>query len=217
MKLPPGFCLRLRLAVILVMLGFWTPVHAQIGSGWVQKTYGEILEPETNDVLFTISPVPGHFFIKQDDFCTYTNSGGVETFNLWNPDSNRIEVRVKNDYTNGTQQFEGDVLLLPPSDNECVMQIFGSDGNGNATLFMLRGYAANGGSLEHYGDTVLVTNIYKTWVHVNVIHVNGQYAQAYINGVLAGQWTRGSNSVASHYFKYGCYGTLTTSLAGVQW
>jgi hypothetical protein len=30
---------------------------------------------------------------------------------------------------------------------------------------MLRGYSDNNGTLEHYGDTVLATNIYNTWVH----------------------------------------------------
>jgi len=215
--------LKFRLTPVLGALagllvgGAVVSARGQIGGGWTQMTYGERLEPETNDVLFSISPPPSVFIISPGDYCTYTNSGGVETFNLWNPDSNRIEIRVNDDYTSGNQQFEGDVRLSPPTDNECVMQIFGSDGNGNATLFMLRGFSANGGSLEHYGDTVVVTNIYNTWVHVNIIHVPGQYVQTYINGVLAGQWTRGSNSTASHYFKYGCYGTLNTASAGVQW
>src|SRR5208282_608453 len=206
------------LAIVLAC-GVVTPAQAQIGSGWTQQTYGEELEPETNDVLAVISPPPSYYFISSDNYCTYTNSGGIETFNLWNPDSNRIEIRVENDFTYGNQQFEGDVMLLPPTENECAMQIFGSDAPGtDATLFMLRGYTNNNGTLEHYGDTVLATNINNTWVHVNVIDVPGQYVQTYINGILAGQWTRGSNAAAdTHYFKYGCYGTLTTSSAGVQW
>lgn len=199
------------LVSILLVLFFTIPAHAQIENGWTEAKYGEFLNPEIKDKLSEIQPVPK---VYHGIGCSYTNADGVETFSLLNKNSNRIEIRVENNYKSGQHQFEGDVRIFPPLDNECLMQIFGN--TTHATLFMLRGWSDNGGSLKRYGDDVLATNIYSNWVHVNVIDDRARHTtQVYINGTLKGQWT--DTDSARNYFKYGCYGTMRTGHAEAQW
>ena len=196
---------------ILLALAFAIPAHAQIGNGWTEIKYDEFLNPEIKDKLYEIRPFPKEY---RSIGCSYTNAGGVETFSLLNKNSNRIEIRVENNYQSGQHQFEGDVRIFPPLDNECLMQIFGN--TTHATLFMLRGWSDHGGSLKRYGDDVLATNIYSNWVHVNVIDDRDRHTtQVYINGTLKGQWT--DTDDARNYFKYGCYGTMRTGHAQAQW
>ena len=187
---------------------------AQLGTGWTQRTFSETLDAEVLEAHKFMRQVPAHY-LSGNGFCSYTNTDGVEEFHLWSTNSNRIEIRIQNDYQAPEvgQQFEGDVMLLPPTDNECLMQIFG--GVTHATLFMLRGSDENGGSLMHYTKEVLATNVYNAWVRVNVIHMPGKSVQIYLNGIFAGQWPDESGD-HPHFFKYGCYGTHT-EIDGVRW
>src|SRR5438105_4334074 len=162
-----------------------------------------------------MSFVPEHY-ASPGRSCSYLNADGIEEFHLTSTNANRIEIRVQNDYQAPAlgRQFEGDVMLLSPTGNESLVQIFGN--YSHATLFMLRGDSSNGGSLRYYTKEVLMTNVYETWVHVNVIHMPGQYVQVYLNGEFKGQWEDESLDHA-HFFKYGCYGTLDTDSAEVKW
>src|SRR2546430_1249482 len=81
---------------------------------------------------------------------------------------------------------------------------------------MFLGGRSKGGRLQDFRKEELITNKYETWVHVNVIHMPGQYVQVYLNGEFKGQWEDESLDHA-HFFKYGCYGTLDTDSAEVKW
>jgi hypothetical protein len=144
---------------------------------------------------------------------SYDRSGGVETFRLFNNGTNRVEVRVQDNYTSGQRQFEGELRVSAPTNNESAMQIFGNDGSG-ATTLMVRSYSRNGGTLRGGGKD-LATNIYGKWVRVNVIHdATANKYSIYINGALKAS-ANGPNG--THYFKYGVYGTLRTASAQHQW
>jgi len=211
----PSCRMNRRLCSFLVLLTLAGTARAQLGTGWTEQVSTRLLHAETNGVLNIIG-VPDHFDVAPGEFCSYTNAGEYEEFHLWRTNSNRIEVRFKNDYSAPAsgRQFEGDVMLLSGTGNECVMQIFGN--NSRATLFMLRGNSADGGSLRHNTHETLMTHVYDTWVHVNVIHIPGQSVKVYLNGELKGQYPDDS-AAHVHFFKYGCYGTLDTDQAGVRW
>jgi hypothetical protein len=99
------------------------------------------------------------------------------------------------------------------------MQIFG--GNSGATTQMIRAYNVGGGTLRKVpGSVVLAENIHGTWIKVNVIHdVGANYVRTYINGKLIstgdGEAMNAGND--GWYHKYGCYGTLRTGMAKVEW
>jgi hypothetical protein len=189
--------------------------RAQIGNNWIQRSYSEFFDSQIDGEHTFIRQVPRHY-LSPDGSCAYTNAEGVEEFRIFTNRCSRVEVRVQNDYhaPASGRQFEGDVMLLPPTGHESLVQIFGA--NDHATLFMLHGDSAEGGSLRHYDREVLATNVYNTWVRVNVIHIPGQFVQVYLNGEFKGQWWDNSED-HSHYFKYGCYGTLDSETAGVKW
>src|SRR5207247_6740984 len=133
-----------------------------MGSGWTEKTFTERFQYETNDILFSISPPPSSF---NNGFCEYDNTGGVETFQLMKTQSNRAEIRPNDDYSSGSRQFQGDVLVSRPSTDECIHQIF----NGSTAPFLLlREETNSNGSLKvalHTGGGAsnLATNIYGVW------------------------------------------------------
>src|SRR3954463_5515857 len=117
-------------------------VQAQVGSGWTQKTFSERYEYESNDVFFTITPPPASF---NNTLCEYDNTGGIETFQLLNPRSNRSEIRPNDDYSSGSRPFQADVLISKPSTDECIHQVF----NGSTAPFLLlREETNNNGSLK---------------------------------------------------------------------
>jgi hypothetical protein len=144
----------------------------------------------------------------------YTDATGIETFQMLNTTSNRVERRMWNDYTTGRWQFVGEVQPFSPSDNECVMQIFGGTQTG-ATTQMIRAYAANNGSLR-IGSDVIATNVWGKWTRINVIHDTfANTVQTYVDGVL--KHTKSGDAPGPWYHKYGDYGTVTTGTAKVEW
>ena len=63
---------------------------------------------------------------------------------------------------------------------------------------------AEGGDLRHVNDTILLSNIYGKWFHLNVIHNTSTHTiLVYVNGTLTHSWqdTGGSD----WYFKCGVY------------
>jgi hypothetical protein len=139
----------------------------------------------------------------------------VETFRLLDNRSNRSEIRLQNEYSTGSRQFEGYVTFYAPLNDESLMQIFGS--TSGATQLMVRGYSASGGSIRGAGQT-LITNCYGKEVRVNVIHLQenvGNKILIYINGVKKAEIA--DNESVTNYHKYGNYGTLTTDEAVVKW
>lgn len=144
---------------------------------------------------------------------SYDRAGGVETFRLVNNGTNRVEVRVQDNYTSGQRQFEGELKVGTPTNDESAMQIFGNDGAG-ATTLMIRSFSRNGGTLRGGGKD-LISNIYGKWVRINVTHdATANRYSIYIDGALK-VTANGPNG--THYFKYGVYGTLGTPSAQHQW
>lgn len=203
----------LTATILLSALVLSVSARAQIGSGWTQTNYTERFEYESNDVLLTISPPPSSF---NNGSCEYDNTSGIETFQLLNSHSNRGEIRFNDDYSSGSRQFQADVLVSAPSSDECIHQVF----NGStAPYLLLREETNNGGSLKialHSGGGLsgIGTNLIGTWFRINSINslIDGN-THIYLNGALV--WS-GANPGGTFYTKYGCYGTLTTPNAKVQ-
>ncbi|HEX6428937.1 MAG TPA: T9SS type A sorting domain-containing protein [Niastella sp.] len=209
---------RLLCAVICITLisTLSSIAHAQLGSGWVQYSPTKKIHLDNEDGLqiynwtaskSVCSPVCADY--------SYASSTETETFRLLDNRTNRSEIRLQNDYSTGSRQFEGYVTFYSPLNDESLMQIFGS--TSGATQLMIRGYAASGGSIRGAGQT-LATNVYGKEVRINVIHLQenaGNKIIIYINGVKKAEIA--DNESVSNYHKYGNYGTLTTDEAVVKW
>ena len=181
-----------------------------IGSGWREHNPNSNLQIQSRGEYTTCPRSVTH---ATGPGGSYDRSGGVEKFRLFNNGTNRVEVRVQDNYTSGQRQFEGEVKVSPPTNDESAMQIFGNDGPG-ATTLMIRSYSRNNGTLRGGGKD-LATNVYGKWVRINVTHdATANRYSIYINGQLA-VTANGPNG--THYFKYGVYGTLGTSSAQHEW
>lgn len=190
--------------------------YAQLGSGWVSYSPTKKIHLDNEAGLQTFnwsasqsvcSPVCADY--------NYTSGNDTETFRIFDNRSNRSEIRLQNEYSTGSRQFEGYVTFYAPLNDESLMQIFGS--TSGATQMMIRGYAADGGSMRGAGAT-LITGIYGVEVRVNVIHLQenvGNKILIYINGVKKAEIA--DNEAVTNYHKYGNYGTLTTDEAVVKW
>jgi hypothetical protein len=207
----------LRSVICLIIISTLSPsTQAQLGSGWVQYSPVKKIHLDNEDGLqiynwtsykSVCSPVCADY--------RYDSNTETETFRLLDNRTNRSEIRLQNDYSSGSRQFEGYVTIYSPLNDESLMQIFGS--TSGATQMMIRGYAASGGSIRGAGQT-LATNVYGKEVRVNVIHLQenaGNKIIIYINGVKKAEIA--DNESVSNYHKYGNYGTLTTDEAVVKW
>jgi len=201
------------LAIILLIA---STTQAQLGSGWSQYSPTKKIHLDNEDGLqiynwtaykSVCSPICADY--------SYSSGNNTETFRLLDNRTNRSEIRLQNDYSTGSRQFEGYVTFYAPLNDESLFQIFGStDG---ATQLMIRGYAASGGSIRGGGAT-LATNVYGKEVRINVIHLQenvGNKIIIYINGVKKAEMA--DNESVSNYHKYGNYGTLRTDEAVVKW
>jgi hypothetical protein len=186
------------------------PMRGPVGSGWREYNPNHNLQIQSRGEYTTYPRSVTH---ATGPGGSYDRSGGVETFRLFNNGTNRVEVRVQDNYTTGHRQFEGELRVSAPTNDESAMQIFGNDGSG-ATTLMIRSYSRNGGTLRGGGKD-LATNVYGRWVRINVTHdASANRYSIYINGDLA-VTRNGPNG--THYFKYGVYGTLRTPSAQHQW
>lgn len=208
----------LAIAVSLTVVGavFVQPsagaalVRGPVGSGWAEHNPDLKLQIQSRGKY---ANYPRSVTKATGPGGSYDRSGGVETFKLSNNGTNRVEVRVQDNYTSGQRQFEGELKVTAPTDDESAMQIFGNDGAG-ATTLMIRSFSKNGGTLRGGGKD-LVTNIYGKWVRINVTHdATANKYSVYIDGSLK-VTANGPNG--THYFKYGVYGTLHAPSAQHQW
>ncbi len=185
-----------------------------IGSGWVQYSPTKKIHLDDQNGLQTFSWT-SYKSVGNPICADYRYESGVETFRLLNTQTNRSEIRLQNEYSSGSRQFEGYVKFSSPLNDESLMQIFGS--TSGATQLMIRGYSANGGSITGGGQT-LATNCYGQELKINVIHLQenvGNRIKIYVNGVKKADIA--DNEAVTNYMKYGNYGTLTTGTATVQW
>lgn len=171
-------------------------------AGWTEFTPPSKLQVETHG---EIHEFPGDTASITNGGGRYTNSGGVETFELVNNQSNRVERRYLDDYSSGRRQFQADITIFAPSSNETVHQIFnGPDG----PWLLMPEESTSGGSIRLGGRVfsgLLATSLYGKSFRLNTINDISGDTQVYINGVL--KWT-GKHPGGSFYTKYGCYGGL---------
>jgi hypothetical protein len=184
-----------------------------LGSGWVQYSPTKKIHLDDEAGLQTFS------WTSSKSVCSpscadyrYDSATDTETFRILDNRSNRSEIRLQNDYSSGSRQFQGYVTFNTPLNDESLMQIFGS--TSGATQMMLRGYSANGGEMRALSGTV-ATGVYGVEQRVNVIHRQGQDIRVYINGSL--KRSEADGEAVTNYHKYGCYGTLRTGAATVKW
>jgi len=181
-----------------------------VGGGWAEYNPSKNLQIQSKG---KITSYPSSTTKASGPGGSYDRSGGVETFRLFNNGSNRVEVRIQDNYKTGLRQFEGELKVTSPTNDESAMQIFGNNGDG-ATTLMIRSFSRNGGTLRGGGKD-LVSNIYGKWVRVNVTHdATANKYSVYINGDLK---VTANGPKGTHYFKYGVYGTLGTASAQHQW
>ena len=201
---------RLVIAAPLVAL-FASEAWAQVGSGWSQYQPSSTIQLDGSD---GIESSPGTVTNRRNEGASFRKSGGVETFTIFDPISNRAERRMRNEYTGGRWQFQGEVRLTT-ADGQSVMQIFG--GRTPATTQMIRAYNSGGGTLKKIpGSVTLATGIRGKWVRINVIHdIGANRVQTFVNGQLKA--TGDGEAPSRWYHKYGCYGTLGVPTAKVEW
>src|SRR6185369_6430882 len=143
-------------------------------------------------------------------------SGNVEHFWIYNTDpiepsgsGPRSEWHVFNDYTTGSQQFQGDLNAESGTTGYTCMQIFGGVNTATSIQLQMR---SGDGTLRHYNDTALATGCWGVYTRVNVLHypTSGTGSiEVWINGSKAGTFNDGGNT--THYFKYGVYDTTTSA------
>jgi hypothetical protein len=195
-----------RFAVAAAAFSLAAVAHAQVGSGWTSYSPSSVIHISTDGTLHSY-PLSNSVTTPGG---TYTNANGIETFNIKNTSSNRVERRMQNDYTSGQRQFQGEVRVSSPTDGQSIMQVFG--GATNATALQIRAHNTSGGQLRRYDSELLASGIYGVWTRLNVIHdANGNKVSVYVNGTNKG--TFDDRGDATHYTKYGCYGTLRSSSA----
>jgi hypothetical protein len=137
-----------------------------------------------------------------DKYCTYRDSGGVEFFRMTkNPAGGvqRCEARMNNDYTSGSNQFEGDVLVTA-GDLTSIHQVF--------KFLMIVAFPQHGGELHQHSNYFLESGVFGKWIHVTTIHdTHTHLADVYLNCVHK---YRGHDepepSSSGWYDKYGLYG-----------
>ena len=158
--------------------------EAQIGSGWSAYT------PSMN--------------LQLRGCGAHSASGGIETFRLTcsnTSDDNRAEQRIQNDYTSGTNQFEGEVRVVSlGGSNISLKQTFMPN---NGAFLMLA--VSSGGRLYSVGNSGdLATGIIGSWVRINTIHtVSSGNHGIYINGSL--RFTKTGGRQVAWHDKYGTY------------
>lgn len=193
---------------------------AQIGSGWTQQTYTKKIHLDDENGLQTFN-WSSYQSVGSGSICADYQGGSsawadaTERFRIMDNRSNRSEIRLYNDYSTGNRQFQGYVKFSSPLNDESLFQIFGS--TSGATQMMMRGYSSDGGSIRSNGTPSITvgTNLYGVEKRINVIHYQGGNIEIYRNGTFVGSGV--DTEAVSNYWKYGCYGTLTTGAVTVFW
>jgi len=179
--------------------------HAQVGVGWTEyfptkQYHGGVSQSQR----YSVSGNVEHFWVYNTDPHFSSNDSGP-----------RSEWKINNDYSTGSQQFQGDINPENGTDAYTVFQIFGNATSG-ATAFQAQMRSGNG-VLKRYNTEVLASGCWGNYHRVNIVHhmASGQ-VEAWINGSKVGTYDDGGDT--AHYMKYGCYDTASaTSYTGVYW
>ena len=195
--------LKTIVSLSAVLLLGATVSQAQIGSGWTQQNYSERLQyhhsggPE----IESISPPPSGF---ADGYIAYTNINNKRYFWFKNTTAGRVEIRVNNDYTSGTHQFEGYLTFYQPSgmvstyDHTTASQDFGA-----ATHAAWKLEVDKNGTLSGEGTDIL-SGIFGQTHRINIIHdMNVARIYVFVDG--SKMYDQPDQGGDSHYTKYGMY------------
>src|SRR5215470_8083424 len=157
--------------------------RAQVGTGWTEVHPASHIQVEAHD---KIKQFPGDSRTAINDGGSYSNSDGVETFEIKNRTANRVERRYLNDYRSGTRQFQADVTIFEPSDMESIHQIF--HGTHGGPWLIVRQLSERGGSVRMGGEThsdIFATGLYGKAFRLNSVHdADKGEVWIYINGSL---------------------------------
>ena len=185
------------LITLAVLIATAAAFAASPTDGWTPQKLGYSIQypynlAETNRYSYDPATDTHHFWVLSNDLPHAITSRTLP----------RTEMKVNGDYTSGRHQFEADMMIPPGTGNVSLMQVFGGSLRGHSTSLQLRVY---NGNLTHYDDTVVATNIYNRWLHLNVTHdVSTHAIQIFVDGKL--QMTTEDNGGKSWYFKCGVYG-----------
>ncbi|MRX47472.1 hypothetical protein [Pedobacter puniceum] len=225
-------------------------VAAAQGSGWTEITstveanqdvhlenYNTSGGPETrawnNGAAWYLnsSETPSGSSYGTGNVASYTYSASnnkTHTFTLHKHPGNRSEIRVQDNYYQGSRQFEGVITINDKVwEENAVFQIWG--GTTTATLMQIRADGSlNGGRLRVVqngeqdnlteGNEIIATNILNVPTRINVIHIQETSSTLgkvviYVNDEkkftfyenIRPSSDRG-NSTRTNYMKYGNYG-----------
>ena len=225
-------------------------VAAAQGSGWTEVTstveanqdvhlenYNTSGGPETrawnNGAAWYLnsSETPSGSSYGTGNVASYTYSASnnkTHTFTLHKHPGNRSEIRIQDNYYQGSRQFEGVITINDKVwEENAVFQIWG--GTTTATLMQIRADGSlNGGRLRVVqngeqdnlteGNEIIATNILNVPTRINVIHIQETSSTLgkvviYVNDEkkftfyenIRPSSDRG-NSTRTNYMKYGNYG-----------
>jgi Alginate lyase len=186
--------MRMKHRLFLLLLGSTALVNSVLAAptdGFVEVPYTYYIQYPWDLQLgdrYAVTNGVHYFWVYSTD----------QPFQQGNATLPRTEMRILNNYTNGVWQFEGDLYVPSGTTGVAVMQVFG--GQTSSTSCQLRVY---NGSLCRYTAT-LKTNVYNTWIHVNVIHdADAHTVTIYLDGVQVR--TDPDRGPATYYFKCGVY------------
>jgi len=219
-----------------IIMFFFAGYHAQaqVGEGWeeyepLKKVHLAIQDgklqtfpwnPSESCYHETGTPVAASY--------RYDAETGIETFRLVNP-GERSEIRVHDNYAEGSRQFEGYLTVFAPAERQMFFQIWGSANPNNATQMYLRAYDRNNGTMLIYNRVMdapeVWSNIYNVELKVNVIHLQedaGGRIYVCINDKKVLDMEDNYKDLintSGNYHKYGCYGTIQQGYthASSQW
>lgn len=167
--------------------------RAQIGSGWSSVTLDK-----------------AHDF----DGGSYSSASGIETFKLPST-GHRMEIRLKPDYGSGQRQFQGEVKVTGQvrTQGASITQVY-QHGIGLEHQTRIN---PSGQMYTIPGHDPLASNIFGTWIRINVIHsIPSQNVKTYINGSLRSSQAY-IDEGSTYMTKYGIYLAPDSGATTVQW
>lgn len=192
----------------LLFLAAIPAAHAQVGYGWTEyfpsKQYnGGVAQSQR----YTLSGDVEHFWIYATDPSAFPGQDSGP----------RSEWRVNNNYTTGSQQFQGDINVENGTDAVTVFQVFGSTTQATSLQLQVR---AGDGTLKRYDNETIATGCWGVYHRINVVHYTSSGSiEVWVNGSKVGTFADGGQ--VTHYFKYGVYATSRfvqdDTYAGIYW
>jgi hypothetical protein len=187
-------------AASALLCGLALTAEAQIGSGWT--SYSPSIRTQTVGTG------------------TYSISGGVETFRITSTSSSteqRAERRVENEWSSGTNQFEGMMRVVSLGGTGISLKQTFQPQSG---AFLMIAVRSNGELYEVGGGVTLASGVIGSTLRINTVtDVSASRTYVYVNGVL--RQTRNGGNPPFHD-KYGTYrlgsgrGPVTAEWSGIK-